>query len=145
MLRTTAWGVHELTPPKTDWVTALLEPLFPWNEPSSLLFWGQICTEIVFLYPVFNIRPRTAVPNLWDLMPDDLSWSWCNNNRNKMHNTCNALEPSRSHPYQPSSLENCLPQNQFLVPKMLGSTDVEHSRYLQLKKIIMKITNISNV
>ena len=31
-------------------------------------------------------------PNLWDLMPHDLRWSWCNNNRNKVHNKCNALK-----------------------------------------------------
>ena len=26
---------------------------------------------------------RTGIPNLWDLMPDDLSWSWYSNKRNK--------------------------------------------------------------
>ena len=31
-------------------------------------------------------------------MPDDLRWSWCNNNRNKVHNKCNALESSPNHP-----------------------------------------------
>ena len=25
------------------------------------------------------------LPNLWDLTPDDRMWSWCNNNRNKVH------------------------------------------------------------
>ena len=33
-----------------------------------------------------------------DLMPDDLGWSWCNNNRNKVFNKCNVLESSLSHP-----------------------------------------------
>ena len=33
-----------------------------------------------------------GVPNLWDLMPDDLRWSWYNNNSNKVHNECTALE-----------------------------------------------------
>ena len=32
------------------------------------------------------------VPGLWDLMANDLRWSWCNNHRNKMHNECNVLE-----------------------------------------------------
>ena len=41
---------------------------------------------------------RTGLPNLWDLMPDDLRWGWCNNNRNKVHNKCNALQSSRNHP-----------------------------------------------
>ena len=33
----------------------------------------------------------TGVPNIWDLMPDDLRWSWCNNNGTKVHNKCNLL------------------------------------------------------
>ena len=37
---------------------------------------------------------KTRVPNLQDLMPDDLRLSWCNNNRNKGHNKCNVLETS---------------------------------------------------
>ena len=38
------------------------------------------------------------VPSLQARMPDDLRWSWCNNNRNKVHNKCNALESSPNHP-----------------------------------------------
>ena len=38
-------------------------------------------------------------PHLRDLMPDDLRWSWCNNNnRNKVHNKC-VLESSWIHPH----------------------------------------------
>ena len=44
------------------------------------------------------VSSRSQVPDLWNLKPDDLRWSWCNNNRNKVHNTCNALEISPSHP-----------------------------------------------
>ena len=29
-------------------------------------------------------------PKLWDLTPDDLRWSSCNNHGNKVHNICNA-------------------------------------------------------
>ena len=32
-----------------------------------------------------------------DLMSDDLRWNWCNNNRNKVHNTCNMLKLSPNH------------------------------------------------
>ena len=32
---------------------------------------------------------RTEVPNLQDLMSDDLRWGWC-----KVHNKCNVLESS---------------------------------------------------
>ena len=40
----------------------------------------------------------TGVHNLQDLTPDDLRWSWCNNNRNKVHNKWNVLELSWNHP-----------------------------------------------
>ena len=33
-----------------------------------------------------------GVPNLWDLTPDGLRWSWRSNNRNKVHNKCRVLE-----------------------------------------------------
>ena len=57
----------------------------------------------------------TRVPNLWDLMPDDLSWSWCNSNRSKVHTKFDVLE----------SLENWwLRWNLNLVPTKLGTTAV---------------------
>ena len=43
------------------------------------------------------------VSNLWDLMPDDLSWSWSNSNRNKVHNKCDELESSPNHHPAPST------------------------------------------
>ena len=39
-----------------------------------------------------------GVPHLWDLVPDDLMWSWCSNRRNKVHNKWSALESSWNHP-----------------------------------------------
>ena len=48
-----------------------------------------------------NLSNKSGVPNLWDLMPDDLRWSWCNNHRNKVHGKCNALESSWNHPSLP--------------------------------------------
>ena len=41
---------------------------------------------------------NSGVPNLWDPIPYDLKWSWCSNNRNKVHNKCNVLESSKNHP-----------------------------------------------
>ena len=40
-------------------------------------------------------------PSVWDLMPDDLRWSWCNHNRNIVHNKCNVLESSPNHSQLP--------------------------------------------
>ena len=39
-----------------------------------------------------------GVPNLWDLMPGDLRWRWCNNTRNKVHNKSHPLDLSPNHP-----------------------------------------------
>ena len=73
---------------------------------------------------------RAGVLNLWDLMPDDLRWSWYNNNRNKVHNEYNVLEASPNHPpppppCHPGSCKNCFPPKWALVAKLLGSTAVE--------------------
>ena len=65
---------------------------------------------------------KAGVPNLWDLMPGDLRWSWFNNNSNKVDNKCNVLESPRNHFPLPGPWKNCLPRNQSLVPKMLGTT-----------------------
>ena len=70
--------------------------------------------------------PRPGVPSLWDLMSVDLSWDWCSNNRNKVHNKCNALESSQNHNPPPGLWENSLPRNWSLVPKRLGTTGLDH-------------------
>ena len=61
-----------------------------------------------------------GVPKLWDLMPNDLRWSWCNSNRSKVHNKCNVLESSPNHPPPQGPWKNCLPWNQSPVPKDWG-------------------------
>ena len=43
----------------------------------------------------------SGVSNLRDLMPDDLRWSWCNDDRNKVHNKRSVLESSLNHPLTP--------------------------------------------
>ena len=45
-----------------------------------------------------TLSTKTEVPNLWDLMSYGLRRSWFNNNRNKVHNRCNALESSQTIP-----------------------------------------------
>ena len=47
---------------------------------------------------VLALSTKTEVPSLWDLMSDGLRWSWFNNNRNKVHNKCNALVSSQTIP-----------------------------------------------
>ena len=73
---------------------------------------------------VFNfframLSSKRGVPNLRNLMPDDLRWNWCN--INKMHNKHNAVESSPNHHHLPGQWKNCFPWNQCLVPKILGN------------------------
>ena len=83
---------------------------------------------------------KVGVSNLWDLMPEDLRWSWCNNNRNKEHNKCNRLESSWNRAPHSSLWKNCLPLNQFLVPKSLGSTALKHRLYASYSCILCNLT-----
>ena len=41
-----------------------------------------------------NMCTRSGIPKLQDLMPHDLRWSLCDNNRNKVNSKRNALESS---------------------------------------------------
>ena len=74
------------------------------------------CTYL-YTQSEFSNHSKSGVPILWGLMPDDLRWTCCNNNRNKVHNECNVLESSGNHPPGPSPWKNCLPWNWSLVPK----------------------------
>ena len=61
------------------------------------------------------------------------------NNRNKVQSQCNVLESSPNHqPHHrpPSPWKNCLPRNQPLVPKRLGTTDLTHPRPSPLPRVI---------
>ena len=71
------------------------------------LLWGSECS-------------RAGVPNLWDLMPGDLRWSFCNNNRNKVHNKCNELESSTNHLSPARSVENLSSMKLVLGAKKVG-------------------------
>ena len=81
---------------------------------------------------------KARVPDLWDLIPDDLRWSWCNNNWNKVHNRCNTLNHPQTipstptpRPADPSPWKNCLPSNWFLVPKSLETAVLKYSATLR--------------
>lgn len=52
---------------------------------------------------------HSAVPNLWDPMPDDAGWSWCNNTRNQVHNKIMPLNHPQTIPPPPSPQKNFLP------------------------------------
>ena len=77
-----------------DWATELTEVRF--GSKGKLYSFNRAWRGA-------SLGPRVGVPNLWDLMPDDLRWIWYNTNRNKVHNKCKALEPSWNYPLAPSS------------------------------------------
>ena len=96
-------------------------PTPPWSLRSELAHpkqWGEEeCSA-----------SRAGVPMLQELMPDDLRGSWCSNNRNKVHNKCNALESSPNHPHPLGPWKNSLPRNLSLVPKRLGTSALENRK-----------------
>ena len=79
-----------------------------------------IISNIDWLSMEKNMLAR--VPSLWYLMPDNLRWRWCNNDRNKVHNKYNTLESSWNHLPSPSLWKNCISRNWSLVPKRLGTS-----------------------
>ena len=74
---------------------------------SFAWFWLKISHEVALICQL-GMRPSNTagVPNLQGLMPNDRKWSWCNNDRNKLHNKCNALGSSQNHAPIPWSMEN---------------------------------------
>ena len=66
------------------------------RDRTHISFICCFCRWVLFLAPPGKPCLRTKVPNLQDLMPDDLRWSWCNNNRNQVHSECNEPESSWS-------------------------------------------------
>ena len=72
----------------------LADPLLP-SVPRASLFEGS---HTHCLWMVKCPVSEAGVPNLQDLMPDDLRWDRCNNNSNKVHSNCNVLESSQNHP-----------------------------------------------
>ena len=60
------------------------------------------------------------VSKFWNLMPDNLSWSWCNN-RNKVQKMCDRLESSQNHLPPSQSMEKLSSTN--LIPGTKKVTD----------------------
>ena len=60
--------------------------------------WNHRLSQVLnhFHYPT----PKAGGCTLRDLMPDNLRWSWCNTDRNKVHNECHALEILKPSPAQ---------------------------------------------
>ena len=63
------------------------------NQRHEIPTWWGYCR---------GVSIRTGVPNPWDLMPNDLRWSWCNNNRIKC--TINVIHLNRPQTIPPPTL-----------------------------------------
>ena len=88
---------------------------------TALVWWGSEGTGRFSLLMEEETGSRIGIPNLQDLMPDDLRWSWCNNNRNTVRNKCNAFESSPNHPSPPESVEK---SSAKLVPILEGRLEL---------------------
>ena len=74
-------------------------PQLPEGWPGSHI---KVVRELETSTQFICLSTKPGVPSLWDLVPDNLRCSWCNNNRNKVHNKCKALESFQNHPPTPS-------------------------------------------
>ena len=107
--------------------SSILAWKIPWTEePGGLQSMGsQTVGHSWACMPCHPSWYRPGVPNLWDLMFDDLGCSWCNTNRLKVHNKCNGLQSSWNHPHY-LSWKNCLPQNWSPLTKRLRTTGLDN-------------------
>ena len=87
-----------------------------WSTPSFGLAWES------------SLHQRFPTSRIQCLM----IWGGVNAIREIVHNKCNEFELSWNHPPSPGPWKNCLPQNQSLVPKRLGTTDLHYFKELSL-------------
>jgi len=97
-----------------------ISDLYIYPVSTLILYFLSICLPCCIKDKIISscISYSSVVPNLWNLMPNDLRWSWCKNN--KVHNKCNTLESSWNHPALLQSMEN-LPSTKWVSGnKMVG-------------------------
>ena len=112
--------------------TILLSHLTTIFSPNS-----SLRDEIKLCHSADSIfkQPPTSLPNLWDIMSDGLRWSWYNKSTNNVHNKCNVLDSSQNRSPPPCPWKNCLPWNQSLVPKRLGTAGVKDPTQASLRRL----------
>ena len=88
------------------------------NEACSEYTWTVHC---LVRRSTWEMYVMAGLPNLWELMPDDLKWSWCKNNRNKVYKKYNAVKSSWNHPSH-WTMEKFSSMKSALAPKRLGTT-----------------------
>ena len=106
----------------TEMTDILSLTLHSWQDLGTLRYLGRTPHSPLFLplNPGQDLRfTRPGVPNLRDLMPDDLRCRWCNSNR--VHNKCNAFGSSWNH--LPSPTHN--PWKNSLAKPFPGAKNVE--------------------
>ena len=69
-----------------------------------------------------SIIYQIGAPNFQDLMPDDLRWRWCSNNRNKMD--INIMHLNHPQTISPTPMSSTKPVGEKTVPEKLGTTDL---------------------
>ena len=64
---------------------------------SSKIAWTGLPPYLLFHLDLSRCHREQGFPRLWELMPDDPRWSWCNSNRDKVHDKCSVLQSSWNH------------------------------------------------
>ena len=85
--------------------------------PKEDVITHQSLHKFKWLHPP-EISSTREIPSL----PDGLRCSWCNDNRNKVHNKCNGLESSQNHPPTPHSMEKLSSTKSVSGIKKVGTT-----------------------
>ena len=83
----------------------------------SVTIWDCYLVGILETLPTKILSSGIGVPRFQDLIPANMKWNSCNNNRNKVHNKCKALELSWNHIPYPGLWKYCLSWKWFLTPK----------------------------
>ena len=96
------------------WTTLTKAPQGFWKENSDSRYsreWRRSTCPSEFLPKEMNtpIYFQSGVPSLWNLMPDNLTWSWGINNGNKVHNKCTVLKSPPNHPHPTPAFLNLVP------------------------------------
>ena len=95
----------------------------PVLNPLSHTSQGKFSFFLVFTYKQYHTAGVPNVPAA-DWYQSAACWEPGSTAGGKLE--CNALESSRHHPHHSRGWKNCLPQNQSLAPKRLGTAVVQY-------------------
>ena len=107
---------------ENHWIPSDISHSHSWIKYyMSTLQWSMQWIHCLVRRSTWEMHVMAGLSNLWELMPDDLKWSWCKNNRNKVYNKYNAVKLSWNHPSH-WTMETFSSMKSALAPERLGTT-----------------------